>query len=263
MITGLWGTPDGAAVHLRRAATTRLVGQPGPAQAGPASRVRRSSSAGTGPEADAPPGRHLRRRVQPGLLARSRRPVPSSQRVAPPARRRGGTRPPWPTRPPRSSAAGATTPRWPPGPRPSAGRSTSCAPTGCAGHPDEVVAKLATYAGVGADAGLPPDPRPRRPRPPGPASPRQVLPHCASTVTAGGLAAGSDGSDAAVAVAATSSPVGQRSATRVRDWARASKEWARVDSMISSAPVRACRSTSPWLDRLGLADQVGGRWRPR
>ena len=71
--------PGGGAGHHHRAVVgagrRRLLlrgrplpagGQPGPAQAGPAPRTA-DHHRGMGPEADPPPGRHLRRRVQPGL----------------------------------------------------------------------------------------------------------------------------------------------------------------------------------------------------
>ncbi len=149
LITGLWGTPDGVHLHLGGPPLPG-GGQPGPAQAGAAARAADHRGRARR-QAHAPAGRHLRRRVQPGLLVPGgdRHPVRTgpSRRASP----RAGTPPRWPTRRPRSSAAAGPKPRWRPGPGPSAARSDELRTNGLCGSPDEVVAKLATYAGVGAD----------------------------------------------------------------------------------------------------------------
>ena len=106
---------------------------------------------GGGPTPHPAPGRHLRRRVQPGLPRGGR----DRGAVRPGARRlrgrSGATRRPSVCRRPRWSAAAPTKPRSPAGPRPSGARWPSCAPTALAGTPDEVVARCRALGAAGAD----------------------------------------------------------------------------------------------------------------
>ena len=70
ILTGFWEVPVGETFDFD-GRHYQLTGQPGPAQAGaaaaPAAHRRRRRA-----QADAPPGRHLRRRVQPSLLVAGR-----------------------------------------------------------------------------------------------------------------------------------------------------------------------------------------------
>ena len=134
IVTGLWSTPDGVRLRLR-GRPLPAGGQPGPAQAGAAARPA-DHRRGLGPEAHPAAGRHLRRRVQPGLRL---------------ARGHGGPVRAWCGRPagradrdPASlvllgGPGGVLRPRRrrdrPPGARPSGARSTSCATNGLCGTP--------------------------------------------------------------------------------------------------------------------------------
>ena len=134
IVTGLWGTPDGETFTFE-GDHYRGGRQPGPAQAGAAAGSADHHRRAAGRDADPPPGRHLRRRVQSGLPVARPTPATSSSGSAPPARRPGGIRHRWSTRPPRWCAAAATRPRSAAGPRPSGARWTSSASTGCAARP--------------------------------------------------------------------------------------------------------------------------------
>ena len=126
----------------------------------------------------------------------------------------------------------------------SAARWTSCVRTGCAAR------RRRSWPS------WPPSPRQGRRAPTSrsstwatsttwPSSPERscpTAPHCE--------APGVQAADVDVEVGVVVAPA-HCSATRVSDWARASKEWTRVDNMISSASVRRCRSTRPWWTAAG------------
>ena len=133
ILTGTMGDAGRRELLLRRDALP-AGGQPGPAQAAPAT----PSAADPGRrrrQTHAPPRGHLRRRVQRALSRGGRHagPVrPGARRLRAPST---ATPPASRSRRPRSSVAAPTRPKWPAGPGPSAGRSTSCAPTGRRARP--------------------------------------------------------------------------------------------------------------------------------
>ena len=150
ILTGLWDTPVGRDVRLRRAPLP-IEGQPGACPSPCSSRTRRSSSA-----VAAPSGRRASPPPSPtSSTSRSRRsPTPrrSSPGCAPPARTGDATPGRCDCRRPRSSAAAPTRRRWSAAPPTSAARPTSCAANGVAGTPDEVVARLQEFAAIGAES---------------------------------------------------------------------------------------------------------------
>jgi alkanesulfonate monooxygenase SsuD/methylene tetrahydromethanopterin reductase-like flavin-dependent oxidoreductase (luciferase family) len=149
ILTGLWDHAGGRDLLLRRAALP-IEGQPGPAQAGaaaaPAAHRRRRRA-----EADAPPGRHLRRRVQPAVLV-----VADTEaqfgRVRAACEDRAVTRPRCGLSAAQVVCCGADEAEVERRAAKSIGRkATSCAPTALAGTPDEVVAGCRSSA-IGAES---------------------------------------------------------------------------------------------------------------
>ena len=148
IITGLWSTPVGRPVLLRRAhyqladspALPKPVQQPGPSD----HRGRR------GPETDPAAGRAVRRRVQ--------RPLPLHRRHGPAIRRGAGCLHGGRSRPGhadhcrrrRSSAVAATRRRSLAGRAPSAARWTSCGRTACADDPTRCCPGSSDFATAGA-----------------------------------------------------------------------------------------------------------------
>ena len=153
--------------------------QPGPAQADPAARAADHRGRARG-EAHPPVGRHLRRRVQPGLLVAGGDRRPSSSGCGPPARPGGEIPTRWSTRRPRSSAAGVTEAEvGRPGPGHRARGRRPARPTACAARPRRWWPSWPPTPRWGPSACTC-----RSSTSPTsttwPSSPRQVLPHCAS-----------------------------------------------------------------------------------
>ena len=166
IITGLWSTPvgetfsfDGRALHADR--------QPGAAQAGPATRTRRSSSAAPAPSAR-PAG--WPRGSPTSTTCRSGRSTSPPRRSTGCAARASGGRDPaarWCSRRRRPSAVGRDEAEVAVARPPSAGTPADCAMAGWrharrGGRQDRRVRRARR------DPALPPGPRPRRPRPPAP-----------------------------------------------------------------------------------------------
>ena len=176
IITGLWGTPVGGDLRLRRASTTGCPDSP--ALPKPvAGRRHPGHRRRQGQAAHAAAGRPVRRRSS---TSRSR-PLEDNGRLVRPAcarraRRPGATRRPWSELGAGRSASAGTTPRWPAGPTRSAGTSTSCGENGVAGTPAEAVDDTRPVRRGRCAAGVPAGARPRRPRPPGPGRERGGAP---------------------------------------------------------------------------------------
>ena len=168
IVTGLWATPVGRDVRLRRARTTGCTDSPAlpkPVQDGGIPVIVGGKGKRRTPRLAARYAARVQRAVRRSAEANARLFAgvreaceeagrdPASlvlqlgaDRLRRPGRRRGR----------------------PPGRRRSAGTSTTCGATGVAGTPAEVVDKLGRYAEAGAQRRLPAGARPRRPRPPRP-----------------------------------------------------------------------------------------------
>ncbi len=132
LITGLWGTPDGATFTL---AGVHYQVTDSPALPKPEQRPGPPIIVG-GHGAKWTPRLAATYAAEFNLAFSSLEETGTQfARVRAACSARGGRPTRWPTRRLRPSAAGAPTPRWPPGPGPSAGTPTSCGPTDCAGHP--------------------------------------------------------------------------------------------------------------------------------
>ncbi len=163
IITGLWSTPagerftfSGRHYEVRDSpALPKPVQRPGPpvivGGGGPIRTPRLAARYGS--------------RIQSRLPVSGRHRLTSSGGSGPHASRQGVIRPHWCCPPPRRCVADATTPKLPVGPWPSGRQVDELRQNGLCGTPDEVTAKLATFAAAGAVPRLPADPRSRRPRP--------------------------------------------------------------------------------------------------
>ena len=180
------------------------------------------------------------------------------ERVRRPAGRQGRDPARWSSRPPRWCAAAAT----------EAEVSARAAAIGreVGRAADQRAVRLARRGGGqaghlrrgGGRARLPADPRPRRPRPPGAhrrggAAPLRLAVSSGTDPRAGG------GSRPRWRCRRSPRPMGHRSATRVRDWTRAS--YGVGPGREHESRRRRCEPAARRgrVDRLGLPDQVGGR----